>query len=285
MSELFDAVDALIASVSPLPPPAERRRLRSAHGLTQEQIAGALRIRRATVSDWEAGRTEPRQPEREAYAHLLRNLARLHPGESAASPRVEPPAPDDSVTPPASSWPLDTTSRPLEPDEFEHLFTTFTHTAWRLEGRRRYGWHERQPEYRAFTEGSHVHWDIDAPWCRNRRAQTAQGKRFQRVRIIDEPHTECQLYLLLQNTPRNAATGEDIRFLTRAGSGTRGLPDEDFWIFDTAAVAVLRFDDEDEVTGTELITAPVEVLRYAQARDAAWHHAVSQERMADGLGV
>jgi hypothetical protein len=30
MSELFDAVDALVASRSPLPPPTERKRLRSA---------------------------------------------------------------------------------------------------------------------------------------------------------------------------------------------------------------------------------------------------------------
>jgi hypothetical protein len=30
MSELFEAVEALIASASPLPPPAERKRLRQA---------------------------------------------------------------------------------------------------------------------------------------------------------------------------------------------------------------------------------------------------------------
>lgn len=62
MSELFDAVDALLASRATLPPPAERKRLRSAHGLTIDEVAGALKVRRATVSGWESGKTEPRPP-------------------------------------------------------------------------------------------------------------------------------------------------------------------------------------------------------------------------------
>ncbi|MER5564346.1 helix-turn-helix transcriptional regulator [Streptomyces sp. NPDC002506] len=79
MSELFDAVDALIASRSPLPPPAERKRLRQAHGLTLDEVAAALQVRRATVSGWEAGKTEPRPPERDAYARMLKQLAQLYP--------------------------------------------------------------------------------------------------------------------------------------------------------------------------------------------------------------
>lgn len=86
MSELFDAVDALVASRSPLPPPAERKRLRQAHGLTLDEVATALRVRRATVSGWEAGRTEPRPPERDAYARLLERLAALYPADSDTTP-------------------------------------------------------------------------------------------------------------------------------------------------------------------------------------------------------
>lgn len=95
MSDLFDAVDALIASASPLPPPAERERLRKAHGLTQEQVANALKVRRATVVSWESGKTEPRPPQREAYARLLAQLAELYPAntpEPAPATASEPPA-------------------------------------------------------------------------------------------------------------------------------------------------------------------------------------------------
>ncbi|MFD5121204.1 telomere-associated protein Tap [Streptomyces sp. NPDC058385] len=98
MSELFDRVDALVASRSPLPPPAERKRLRAAHGLTLDEVAAALDVRRATVSGWESGKTEPRPPERDAYARLLNKLAELYPAESnSAAPAqgtaVPPPAP------------------------------------------------------------------------------------------------------------------------------------------------------------------------------------------------
>ncbi|MET9453065.1 telomere-associated protein Tap [Streptomyces cinerochromogenes] len=77
--ELFEAVDALLASRAPLPRPEERRRLRKAHGLTIDEVATALQVRRATVSGWESGKTEPRPPERDAYARLLEGLAKLYP--------------------------------------------------------------------------------------------------------------------------------------------------------------------------------------------------------------
>lgn len=89
MSELFDAVDALVASRSPLPPPAERRRLRQAHALTLDEVAAALQVRRATVGAWESGKTEPRPPEREAYARLLEQLATLYPAPESADAEQE----------------------------------------------------------------------------------------------------------------------------------------------------------------------------------------------------
>ncbi|PCG83084.1 transcriptional regulator [Streptomyces sp. WZ.A104] len=93
MSELFDAVDALVASRSPLPPPAERKRLRQAHGLTLEEVAATLDVRRATVGAWESGKTEPRPPQREPYAHLLKQLARLYPSPTATEGGTPPATP------------------------------------------------------------------------------------------------------------------------------------------------------------------------------------------------
>ncbi|MFF1504450.1 telomere-associated protein Tap [Streptomyces sp. NPDC058316] len=89
MSELFDAVDALLASRATLPPPAERKRLRAAHGLTIDEVAGALKVRRATVSGWESGKTEPRPPERDAYARLLDKLAELYPAPTDVAAPVQ----------------------------------------------------------------------------------------------------------------------------------------------------------------------------------------------------
>ncbi|MFG2317707.1 telomere-associated protein Tap [Streptomyces tendae] len=97
MSELFDRIDALVASRSVLPLPAERKRLRQAHGLTLDEVAAALDVRRATVSGWESGKTEPRPPEREAYARLLGKLAELYPADiNVAAPAEGTAVPETS---------------------------------------------------------------------------------------------------------------------------------------------------------------------------------------------
>jgi DNA-binding transcriptional regulator YiaG len=93
-NELFSAVDALLEQVpsDDLPPPAERKRLREAAGLSQTQIASALGTRREAVGNWEAGRTEPRPPQRAAYTRLLEGLAARFPAPAAhAQPAPEPP--------------------------------------------------------------------------------------------------------------------------------------------------------------------------------------------------
>jgi transcriptional regulator with XRE-family HTH domain len=111
MSELFDAVDALVASRAPLPPAEERKRLRQAHGLTLDEVAAALKVRRATVSGWESLKRpiEPRGPEREAYARLLNKLAELYPAPAAA-----PTAAPATFTSEAAPAP-EARTRPAEP--------------------------------------------------------------------------------------------------------------------------------------------------------------------------
>ncbi|MFJ3883305.1 telomere-associated protein Tap [Streptomyces sp. NPDC090077] len=95
---LFAAVDALLeeaAAQDGLPHPDERKRLREAAGLSQDQIAKALSVRRETVTSWETGRTAPRPPKRAAYARLLEGLAALHPPAPANGVNgvnAEPPA-------------------------------------------------------------------------------------------------------------------------------------------------------------------------------------------------
>ncbi|MFF0383009.1 telomere-associated protein Tap [Streptomyces sp. NPDC004286] len=111
MSELFDAVDALVASRSPLPPPAERRRLRQAHALTLDEVAAALSVRRATIGDWESGKTEPRPPQREAYARLLEQLAQLYPAEKS------PGAPQEDIAAPQTSSPPTVSETPPAPTD------------------------------------------------------------------------------------------------------------------------------------------------------------------------
>ncbi|MFF7405705.1 MULTISPECIES: DUF6879 family protein [Streptomyces] len=162
-------------------------------------------------------------------------------------------------------------------EEFGGLFAKFEHTAWRLETRRRYASDEATDTYRQFVETGVVDWNFDHPYCQTIRAQTDQGKRVERVRIVDQPATTGQLYLL-DNAKRNSGMGEDIRNLWRADADRLRLPAEDFWIFDSRLIALLQFDDDDQLTHVDLITEPAEVVRCCMVRDAAWRHAVSWQK-------
>ena len=59
-----------------IPPTPNRRALRLAAGLTQDDVAAAVGVDRATVSRWETGSREPAGRNRQAYADALSEMAR-----------------------------------------------------------------------------------------------------------------------------------------------------------------------------------------------------------------
>ncbi|MET7682832.1 DUF6879 family protein [Streptomyces sp. NPDC005423] len=160
-----------------------------------------------------------------------------------------------------------------------HLFRDFKHTAWRLETRRGYASDRNSPKWPRFLAGEDIACGPDNTWRENVRAQTALGKRFERVRVADEPPSKGQKFLLA-SAPSNIAAGEDIRLLIRARAQELRLPEHDFWLFDSRVLVRFAFDDEDTTLGVYVTEDPAEVLAACQARDAAWHHAVRTEEFA-----
>lgn len=92
------------ASADALPSPKERRRLREARALSEDQVAEALGVTRATVRSWETGRTKPRGRKREAYVKLL------SADDTASAPPEE--APEPPPAPPKTAAPQRDTTRP-----------------------------------------------------------------------------------------------------------------------------------------------------------------------------
>ncbi|MEV3992183.1 sigma factor-like helix-turn-helix DNA-binding protein [Streptomyces sp. NPDC049837] len=98
-------------SAPPLPSPKERRRLREAMSMTEEQLAQLVGVTRATVRSWETGRTSPRGRKREAYARLLgaAHADRPDPKESPEPSRgpSREPEPAAAVVPAPAPAPSD----------------------------------------------------------------------------------------------------------------------------------------------------------------------------------
>ncbi|MGV9456712.1 DUF6879 family protein [Streptomyces sp. NPDC003635] len=156
--------------------------------------------------------------------------------------------------------------------EISHLFREFRHTAWRLETRRGYASDRNSPLWPRFLAGEDVTAEPANAWRQNVAEQTAAGKRFERVRILDEPATPGQQFLLARS-PSNVAAGEDIRNLARGQAERLRLPDFDFWLFDSKVLARFAFDEDDTTLGVYVTEDPAEVVAACQARDAAWHYA------------
>ncbi|QMU78585.1 hypothetical protein GXW83_25630 [Streptacidiphilus sp. PB12-B1b] len=154
----------------------------------------------------------------------------------------------------------------------------FEHTAWRWETRRAYGVAAESDALRAFLRGEDVS-DPGRPWLALMRQLREQGKLVGRVRLVDDPPTDYQRFLLADVTD-SVEAGEDIRYLQRAEAQRRGLPEYDFWIFDSHTIGIFRFDG-DRSLGMALTEDPAEVLRGCQIRDAAVHFAIpAQEFIA-----
>ncbi|MEV5857397.1 helix-turn-helix domain-containing protein [Streptomyces anulatus] len=86
------------AAAPQLPSPKERRRLREAKSLSEEQVAAAVGVTRATVRSWETGRTSPRGRKRALYAKLIapepEALATTTPAAAMTAPTPVPTAPE-----------------------------------------------------------------------------------------------------------------------------------------------------------------------------------------------
>ncbi|MEU5499494.1 helix-turn-helix transcriptional regulator [Streptomyces griseofuscus] len=85
MSDPLRRIDALV-DADTLPSPRVRQQLRVAAGLTQEEVARAIGVKRVAVARWEAGLTKPHRSNRLKYAHFLRRLAAKYPAAAKEVP-------------------------------------------------------------------------------------------------------------------------------------------------------------------------------------------------------
>lgn len=105
------------------------------------------------------------------------------------------------------------------------------------------------------------------------------GRRFSRVRVVSVPLTDYSRFGVACSQHTNAA-GEDIRYLLRDQALTAGLPNHDYWLFDSRKLVRMHFDDADQFLGGEIVGDTGQVVQHNYWRDAAWHHAVRRDDFA-----
>lgn len=160
----------------------------------------------------------------------------------------------------------------LTSEDFNNLFRYFKATAFRLEVQPVYTVADEQPSVRQFLAGEPrpvTELAFYAAWLDQIRTVTSQGRLVHRVRILDEPPTDYQRWEMWSGQ-YNVDAGEVIRYLPRGHAMEIGLPViDDWWLFDSARVARMRFDQEGRPLGGEIVSDPQTVAQYCEWRDLA----------------
>lgn len=148
----------------------------------------------------------------------------------------------------------------------------FDRTAWRWECQGEYA--VDAPEVQRWRDGHPTDMDRKTPWLEYIRDITSRGMTFQRARMLTDPLTEYLRWMIEQTTHLNVEAGEDIRWVRQADAAAAGMPSYDFYLFDDARVAIMRFDDAKLLTGLELVDDPDAVAQHRAYRDMVWPRAI-----------
>ncbi|MGW0309956.1 DUF5753 domain-containing protein [Streptomyces flavidovirens] len=100
--------------------------------------------------------------------------------------------------------------------EATHLFRDFKHTAWRLETRGGYASDRNSSKWQRWQAGEDVAAEPFDEWRLNVQRATEEGRRFERVRIVDDPLTEGQQFLLTTARSNVRQVPRDIEDAVRA---------------------------------------------------------------------
>jgi len=111
------------------------------------------------------------------------------------------------------------------------------------------------------------------------REATKEGRSFARVRAVSLPMSDYNRWSHVVAQCNNAA-GEDIRYIKRDLAKAAGLPDHDYWLFDSRKLVVMQFDDDNRFLGGEIVEDPSVIVQHNYWRDAAWHRAVRRDEFA-----
>src|SRR6266487_4240278 len=151
------------------------------------------------------------------------------------------------------------------------LFGRFEHTCFRLETRQRYDEPGEADALRSFLVSQDpASYPGKEAWLAIVRAAVTAGKVMQRVHVVAEPLTDYLRFEIGWKYELNAAAGEDIR-ISRAVSA---LPQTDYWLFDSRALARLRYNAAGRLVSVELDNDPAMVVQAGYWRDVALHLAV-----------
>jgi hypothetical protein len=159
-------------------------------------------------------------------------------------------------------------------DHFSVLLAE-SRTAFRLE-------HQREPL--PGEQAAVQHWQQGKPmvpwewppwrdWLDLAWRHTSTGGSISRVRLVDDPPTPYQQWAV-HCTPWHERSGDHIRYLPCQVAEQLGIPIENWWLFDDAALLLMSYG-RGELPLKTLVSDPEVIAKHQAWRELALTHAVT----------
>lgn len=159
----------------------------------------------------------------------------------------------------------------LQADPYSELLRSCRREAFHLEVRDVYGVAAESEPFRRFLAGEAADYEWFQPWQSLIEETTGRGVGVRRVRVVTEPHTEYQRWLL-ELTAQNADAGEEIRYLPRHLAGD--VQAEDYWLLDDQRVAFHVRDEQGRGLGVAVTSDAWIVAHCVDVKQRLWNSAI-----------
>ncbi|WP_040807949.1 DUF6879 family protein [Nocardia concava] len=158
-----------------------------------------------------------------------------------------------------------------QPSPWPELFRKAQREAFHLEVRDTYSVPAESEPLRRFLNGEPPIPEYGKrPWTELVQETVSRGVRVTRVRVVTEPHSDYQRWLL-SITASNVEAGEDIRYLPRHLA--RDVPSDDWWLFDDATVGFNLVDNDGKPAGAAITTDPGIAAYCRSVKEMLWQSA------------
>jgi hypothetical protein len=145
--------------------------------------------------------------------------------------------------------------------------------------RDRYNAPREVEHFRRFLAGELDDFSWSEGWLNMIREATAEGRLFSRVRVVSVPLTDYSRFGL-RGALFTGEAGEDIRYVARDAAQRDGLPDHDYWLFDSRKLVTMHFGEDDRFVSAEIVEDPATIVQHNYWRDVARHRAISRDEFS-----
>lgn len=154
------------------------------------------------------------------------------------------------------------TSKFLDDEAFENLFSSFKESAFRLQTLPTYDVEFEKADFARFKAGKPCGTDrMAASWYRTINQHVEAGRQWENIHLLPRKLTPYLRYLIDWGYVFQSSAGADIAFIFKEKAKDEWLNVRDFWLFDNQQLVWMHYDEANKYLGATFSTEHSEVVQ------------------------